>query len=103
MDKNNLISIMAGQRMVEGIVCNIAHVSFLTADLCDLCQEVYLALMECDGNMLADLWRNDAMRYFIARIVLNQYKSVTSPFYAKIRRFRRRTEDVEGKDFCCNE
>lgn len=103
MDRNSLIDMIAGQRMVEGIVCNIAHVSSLTADLRDLCQEVYLALMECDGGMLADLWRSGAMRFFIARIVLNQYRSVTSPFYAKIRRFRRRTEDVSGKDFCVNE
>lgn len=100
MDRNRLIEMIARQRMVEGIVCNIAHAHSLTADLRDLSQEVYLALMEYDMNILADLWESGAMRFFIARIVLNQYCSATSPFYAKIRRFRRRTEDVTGKEFC---
>lgn len=99
MDRETLMNAIAGQHMVEGIVCNIAGSPVLGADMRDLCQEVYLALMEYDLGRLTDLWESGAMRFFIARIVLNQWRSVTSPFYAKIRRFRRRAVDIDGKEF----
>lgn len=99
MDRDTLIKAIADQHMVEGIVCNIAGSPVLGADMRDLCQEVYLALMEYDLGRLTDLWESGAMRFFIARIVLNQWRSVTSPFYAKIRRFRRRSVEIEGKEF----
>lgn len=66
--------------MVETLVENIAHQS-LNADLEDLCQMVYIILLEYDEKRILDLWENGQMKYFITRIVVNQYRSVNSPFH----------------------
>ena len=49
--KSEIIEAIAGERMVETMVENIAHHS-LTADLKDLTQMVYLILLEYDETKL---------------------------------------------------
>ena len=88
-DKETIIEILAKERRVEALVENIAHHS-LTADLKDLCQMVYLILLEYDESKLQDLWENDQMNFFIARIILNQYRSSNSPFHAIFRKYQDR-------------
>lgn len=78
---------MAEQRMVEAMVENIAHQS-LSADLKDLSQMIYLILLEYDDDKIQDLWENKQMTYFIAKIIINQYRSSNSPFHAQFRKFR---------------
>ena len=71
------------------MVENIAHHA-LTADLKDLCQMVYLILLEYDEGKLQDLWENDQINFFLARIIINQYRSSNSPFHYLFRRFQER-------------
>ena len=73
--------------MVETMVTNIAHKP-MSADLQDLSQMVYLILLEYDEKRLQDLWINNQMHFFIARIIINQYNSVNSPFHTMFRKFR---------------
>ena len=73
--------------MVETMVTNIAHKP-MSADLHDLSQMVYLILLEYDEKKLQDLWENNQMHFFIARIIINQYNSVNSPFHTMFRKFR---------------
>lgn len=80
VDKSEIVATMARERRVETMVENIAK-SPLTPDLKDLSQMVYLILLEYDENKLRDLWENGQMNFFIARIILNQYRSANSPFY----------------------
>ena len=86
-DKETIIETLAKDRRVEALVENSAHHS-LTADLKDLCQMVYLILLEYDEKKLQDLWENNQMHFFIARIIINQYNSVNSPFHTIFRKFR---------------
>lgn len=89
-DKETIIETLAKDRRVEALVENIAHHS-LTADLKDLCQMVYLILLEYDESKLQDLWENDQMNFFLARIILNQYRSSNSPFHAIFRKYQERS------------
>ena len=75
------------------MVENIAHHS-LTADLKDLCQMVYLILLEYDESKLQDLWENDQMNFFLARIILNQYRSSNSPFHSIYRKYQERSLSI---------
>ena len=75
------------------MVENIAHHS-LTADLKDLCQMVYLILLEYDESKLQDLWENDQMNFFLARIVINQYRSSNSPFHSIYRKYQERSISI---------
>lgn len=92
-DKETIIENLAKDRRVEALVENIAHHS-LTADLKDLCQMVYLILLEYDESKLQDLWENDQINFFIARIILNQYRSSNSPFHAIFRKYQERTLSI---------
>lgn len=92
-DKETIIETLAKDRRVEALVENIAHHS-LTADLKDLCQMVYLILLEYDESRLQDLWENDQINFFIARIILNQYRSSNSPFHAIFRKYQERSLSI---------
>ena len=90
VDKMTIIETLAKQRRVEALVENIAHHS-LTADLKDLCQMVYLVLLEYDEDKLQDLWENNQINFFLARIIINQYRSSNSPFHTIFRKFQERS------------
>ena len=42
-----------------------------------------------------DLWERDEINFFIARILMNQYQSVKSPFYALYRKRQRKQVPIE--------
>ena len=92
-DKETIIETLAKDRRVEALVENIAHHS-LTADLKDLCQMVYLILLEYDESKLQDLWENEQINFFVARIILNQYRSSNSPFHAIFRKYQERSLSI---------
>ena len=92
-DKKTIIETLTKDRRVEALVENSAHHS-LTADLKDLCQMVYLILLEYDESKLQDLWENDQINFFIARIILNQYRSSNSPFHAIFRKYQERSLSI---------
>ena len=85
--KTEIIEAIAKDRMVETMVTNIAHKP-MSADLEDLSQMVYLILLEYDEKRLQDLWINNQMHFFIARIIINQYNSINSPCHTMFRKFR---------------
>lgn len=88
-----IIEALAKGRMVESMVENIAHQP-LSADLKDLSQMVYVILLEYDESKLQDLWENDQINFFIARIILNQYRSSNSPFHAIFRKYQERSLSI---------
>ena len=97
MNKYEIVEHLAKERRVEAMVQNIAHAP-LSADLKDLCQMVYLVLLEYDADKIADLWDNNQMDFFIARIILNQYRTSHSPFHDTIRKPRELSRSLDGFD-----
>lgn len=87
MSRHDIVAEIAKRKLVEDMVCKVAH-SALTDDLCDLCQMVYLILLDYDEDKIQDLWEHNQINYFIARIVMNQYRSVNSPFHYLIRKYQ---------------
>ena len=86
-----MIARLAQERRVETMVENIAKRP-LAAELKDLAQMVYLVLLEYDETKLQDLWE---INFFIARIILNQYRSSNSKFHKLYRVYERKAEDIE--------
>lgn len=88
--KVHIIETIAREKRVETMVVNIAHHP-LTPDLKDLCQMVYLVLLEYDESKLQDLWENNQINFFLARVIINQYRSTNSPFHAVFRKMQERS------------
>lgn len=95
MTRAEIVGTLARERRVETMVENIARQA-LTPDLRDLCQMVYLILLEYDEDKLVDLWTNGQMNFFIARIVINQYRSTSSPFYKLYRKYALKAEEIDA-------
>ena len=89
-----IIDQLARERRVETMLANIAKKP-VSGTLEDLCQMVYLILLEYDDAKIEDLWENGQMNFFIARILLNQYKSTNSPFYKLFRKYESKCQDIE--------
>lgn len=87
---NDIVERLGRERRVERIIQNIVRTDTLTADLRDLAQIVYLAILQYPEDKVRDLWDHDQINFFITRIILNQWGSVKSPYYQQIRGFRRR-------------
>lgn len=102
MTKNDIVAEIARGRMVEKMVQNIAHQS-MTADLQDLSQMVYLILLEYDEEKIQDLWMNNQMSFFLARIIINQFRSSLSPFHITFRKFQELSSDITGMDWIEND
>lgn len=96
--KSDIVAMLARRRTVETMVQNIAH-GPLSADLKDLVQMVYMVLLEYDDAKIADLWAHGQLRFFIARVIINQFRSSNSPFHAIYRKWQERSCDIAGLDF----
>ena len=53
----------------------------------DLAQEIWLILLGYDKDKLKELHTKNQLRFFIAKIITNQYFSKTSTFYKKYKKF----------------
>ena len=80
-----IIEQLAREKRVETMLANIAKKP-VSGTMEDLCQMVYLILLEYDDAKIMDLWDNGQINFFLARILLNQYRSTNSPFYKLFRK-----------------
>ena len=94
MTKNEVISVIAKERLVEQIVSNIAKSS---DDLLnDLVQEIYLDLLEKDEDKIVKLYESNQIRFFITRMIINNLHSTNSPFWCKIKSFTHNMNEIVG-------
>ena len=91
---NDIVEQLGREKRVEQIVLRIAGVSALTADLQDLCQMIYLNLLEYDNDKLTNLWETDAINFLIVRLVLFNLRSKTSRYYYTIKIFSARSTEL---------
>lgn len=80
MTGSEIVREIAEARLVEELACNITRVNSFDRD--ELVAITYEALLTTDEARLNDLRKNGHLRYYIARIILNQYNSTTSTYYA---------------------
>jgi hypothetical protein len=94
MTKNDVIAIIAKEKMVETIVSNIAK----SADnlLQDLQQDIYIDLLSKDDDKIVNLYESGQLKFFITRMVINNIHSKNSPFWCKYKRFTKNANEITG-------
>lgn len=95
--KYEIVDALARGRVVERMVRRI--VGRQLDDLEDLAQMVYVILLEYDEDKIIDLEEHNQMRFFIARVIMNQYRSTSSPFYYIFRKHFDTHERIGRRDF----
>lgn len=85
--RRHIVETMAKERRVEEIVARVCRPCPDPSSLADLSQMVYIVLLTYEAAKVVDLWKRGQMDFFIVRVVLNQYRSETSPYYHALREF----------------
>ena len=85
MSKHDIIAALAADKEVERIVRNVAKRS-LSASLLDLCQEIYLSLLQLDEDKVVKMYEGGAIFFYIARMATNQYFSSSSGYNRNYRK-----------------
>lgn len=94
MTRAEIVEELARNKAVEGLVCRICKTP-LTFDLRDLCQMVYLILLEYDEDKIVELYDNNELQFFVNRIIRNNVQSKTSRYYYIIRQFSDITDELD--------
>lgn len=94
MDKMEMIGEIARKRMVESTVKDMVRKP-LDASMKDLCQTVYVYLMEMDEDTLQRLWDGGMMKRYIIRVSYIQLRWHRTQFDKEIRQFSRMTVPLD--------
>lgn len=82
MKNTQIIEKIAKERMVEEIVGNVAKTSDLTQRcLDDLCQDIYIQLLEKPPTLIEQLYENKQLKFYVARMAVNNIHSTLSPYF----------------------
>lgn len=92
-----IVEDLAKKKFVETLVLNVTHHSRIIDDIADLTQIIYLALLEMDSSRLQTLVETNELRFFVIRMITNQYYSANSPFYTEIRKFRMKSSELSSQ------
>lgn len=68
----------------------------------DLIQEIYLIILQYDSNTLKQLYDKKQLKYFIAKIITNQFFSKTSTFYKTYKKYYKQLIDEQQNPFSEN-
>lgn len=63
-------------------------------DMDDFLQEIYLILLEYDEEKLIEIYNKNQLKFFMVRIIQNQYHSKNSPFYMKYKRYQLKANEL---------
>lgn len=85
-----IINRLAREKVVEGIAANIGVNG---TDRDDLAQMVYEILLTSNPDKISELDERGELRYWITRIIKNQWLSKTSPFYQTYKKYYSLIED----------
>ena len=93
-----IVGRLAEAKVVEGLIQNVTHSTQIRGNLADLSQIIYFALLQTDPARMEHLNTFPReMRFYIVRMIQNQYYSMNSPFYNENRKFSRRTCEISNQ------
>ena len=99
MTNAQIINEIANNGLVEEIIQGVSYSKFENDEnLKDLTQDIYLQLLQMRTDKLNDLYTNNQLRYWIARIVVNSIHSKTSPYYYQYKKAQMQSVSISDID-----
>ena len=94
-----IINEIANNGLVEEIIQGVSYSKFENDEnLKDLTQDIYLQLLQMRTEKLNDLYTNNQLRYWIARIVVNSIHSKTSPYFYTYKKEQMQSVNINDID-----
>lgn len=94
MSKEEIIQELADNNTLYEIVNNITKAP-LTEDELDFIQDLYINLLEKDDKVIEELYENKQLKFYITRIILNNLRSVTSPYFYKYKKWTTKKQNID--------
>lgn len=92
LSKYEIVEKLAKEKKIEKFIQNTAKTS--APELDDLAQDIYIILLQMEEEKLVNLFNSNELDFWIARVILNQYFSNTSPFYTKYKKFQHLSDQI---------
>ena len=72
----------------DNVVYEVAkNIGVKSSDIDDFVQEIWVILLEYDSEKMQGIIDRGEFKFFLSRIMINQYHSKTSPFYTRYKKF----------------
>lgn len=81
---NKVVNELYNEGVIEELCTNMG-VNPLYKD--DLIQEIYMILLEYNKDKIVEMYEKKQLKFFIVRIIKNQYNSCNSPFFKKYKKY----------------
>lgn len=81
---NKVVNELYNEGVIEELCTNMG-VNPLYKD--DLVQEIYMILLEYNKDKIVEMYEKKQLKFFIVRIIKNQYNSCNSPFFKKYKKY----------------
>lgn len=65
----------------------------------DLIHHIFLVMVEKPPILIDELIQQDRLRFYISKVITNNIKSKTSPFYIKYKKFSNITSDINETEY----
>lgn len=98
MTKYEIIEDISKHKLVEEIIKNNIHHED-DEDLKDLAQDIYIDLYSKSETLLNEIYLNNKIQYFIARMVYNNVFSKTSRYYTKYKKNLKNKVNLNSLDY----
>lgn len=94
MTKSSVITILANNKVIEKLM---KKYNFSSPYIKDLCQDLYIELLNKEDKLIVGLYERNEIEYYIRKMISNNVNSVTSPFYKNYEKFRKTTDEIQNE------
>lgn len=94
LTKRQTIDILAHKKVIEKL---LKQYNFSSPYCKDLCQDLYIELLNKEDKLIVGLYERNEIEYYIRKMILNNVNSVTSPFYKNYEKFRKTTDEIQNE------
>lgn len=93
MSKRDIIEHLAKSRIIEDFAEKFCKSPYVK----DLCQDLYIALLEKPDDLIIELYEKKELIYYIRKMLRLNINSNTSPFYSKYEKFRKKSNNIDDE------
>lgn len=94
LTKRQTIDILARNKVIERLM---RKYSFSSPYCKDLCQDLYIELLNKEESLIVGLYERNEIEYYIRKMISNNINSSTSPFYKNYEKFRKKTSEIQNE------
>lgn len=94
LNKKQVVNILAHNKVIEKLA---KQYNFSSPYCKDLCQDLYIELLNKDEKLIVGLYERNEIEFYIRKMISNNVNSSTSPFYKNYEKLRKTTDEIQNE------